>query len=217
MRESMAESIDCTPSKPSPAKKRHFQTFEKACHEKWPSVIIDEKGDTCMDSEVCSTVVKWLDWLTVEHDQQTASQLHGIGKGGVQRRFPCDFPIKSGSWTYLINVGMRLLMCSWTSRFWWFLFLKRQFCGRHVCSCVELSVHLVTCFHDNVWLCVHSYSAWCGGGPGVSALQSGAIEGRPQMQVTCHTTVWSWWRVFTNTGELLCNCLELMKSTHVHR
>ena len=109
----MAESIDHTPAKLSPAKRRHFQTFEKACHEKWLSVTIDEKGDTCMDSEVCSTVMKWLDWLTVEHDQQTASQLHGIGKGGVQCRFPFDFPIKSGSWIYLINVGMHLLMCSW--------------------------------------------------------------------------------------------------------
>ena len=40
------------------------------------------------------------------------SQLHGIGKGGAQCRLPCDFPVKSGSGIYFINVGLRLLMCS---------------------------------------------------------------------------------------------------------
>ena len=39
-------------------------------------------------------------------------QLRGIGKGGAQCRLPCDFPVKSGSWIYLINVGIHLLMCS---------------------------------------------------------------------------------------------------------
>ena len=53
--ESMAKSIDCTPAKPSPAKRRCFQTFKKVHHEKWP---VDEKGDTCMNSEVRSSVVK---------------------------------------------------------------------------------------------------------------------------------------------------------------
>ena len=72
LRERMAESIDGAPAKPSPVKRRHFQTFKKASHEKWPFITIDEKGDTCVNSEVCSTVVKWLDWQTVEHDQQTA-------------------------------------------------------------------------------------------------------------------------------------------------
>ena len=43
-RESMAESIDRAPAKPSPAKRRRFQTFEKACHEKWPLVAINEKS-----------------------------------------------------------------------------------------------------------------------------------------------------------------------------
>ena len=41
----MAESIDRAPAKPSPAKKRRFQTFEKACHEKWPLVNKDGKGE----------------------------------------------------------------------------------------------------------------------------------------------------------------------------
>ena len=40
------------------------------------------------------------------------SQLRGIGKGGAQCRLPCDFPVKSGSQIYFINVGICLLMCS---------------------------------------------------------------------------------------------------------
>ena len=54
----MAESIDGAPAKPSPAKRRHFQMFKKAYHEKWPYVTIDKEGDTCMKSKVRSTVVK---------------------------------------------------------------------------------------------------------------------------------------------------------------
>ena len=50
--ESMAESIDRAPVKPSPAKRRRFQTFKKAIYEKWPLVTIDEKGDTYVNSEV---------------------------------------------------------------------------------------------------------------------------------------------------------------------
>ena len=61
-RKSMAESNDHASARPSPAKSRRFQTFEKACDEKWPLVTIDEEGDTCvnMNSEVRSgsTVVK---------------------------------------------------------------------------------------------------------------------------------------------------------------
>ena len=56
--ESMAESIDRVPAKPSPAKRRRFQMFKKVHHEKWSFAIIDEKGDTCVNSEVCSSVVK---------------------------------------------------------------------------------------------------------------------------------------------------------------
>ena len=52
----MAESFDCTPTKLSPAKRRHF--YKKAYHEKQPFVTVDEKGNTCMNSEVHSTVVK---------------------------------------------------------------------------------------------------------------------------------------------------------------
>ena len=56
-RESIAESIDRAPANQSPVKRRRFQTFEKVYHE-YTMVTIDEKGDTCMDSEVRSTVVK---------------------------------------------------------------------------------------------------------------------------------------------------------------
>ena len=58
LRESLAESIDHTPIKRSPVKRRRFQTFKKASHEKWPFVTVDEKGDTCENSEVHSIVVK---------------------------------------------------------------------------------------------------------------------------------------------------------------
>ena len=54
----MAESIDRAPAKPSPVKRRCFQTFKKGSHEKWPFVTVDEKGDTCINSEVPSAVMK---------------------------------------------------------------------------------------------------------------------------------------------------------------
>ena len=72
MRESMAESIGCAAVKPSPLKRRRFQTFKKVYHKEWSFVTIDEKGDTCVNSEVCSNVVKLLDWCPVERVQQTA-------------------------------------------------------------------------------------------------------------------------------------------------
>ena len=56
--ESMAESLDHAPAKPSSAKTRRFQMFRKAFHEKWPFITVDEKGDTGMNSEVSSAVVK---------------------------------------------------------------------------------------------------------------------------------------------------------------
>ena len=71
VRENMAESISCTPAKLSLAKRRHFQTLKKAYHKKWPFVTTDEKDDTCVKFKICSSIVKWLDWWTVEHDQQT--------------------------------------------------------------------------------------------------------------------------------------------------
>ena len=109
----MAESFDCAPAKLSPVKKRRFQPFKKAYPEKWPFVTVDEKGDTSVNSEVHSTVVKRLDWRTVNHDQQNKSfQLCRINKGEAQCRLPYDFPIKSGSQIFFINVGICLLMCS---------------------------------------------------------------------------------------------------------
>ena len=54
----MAEPIDHAPAKPSPAKRRCFQTFKTANNEKLPFVTVDEEGDTCVNSEVHVTVVK---------------------------------------------------------------------------------------------------------------------------------------------------------------
>ena len=51
MTESMAESIDRAPAKPSPAKRRCFQTFKKVHHEKWSFASIDEKGDPGVNSD----------------------------------------------------------------------------------------------------------------------------------------------------------------------
>ena len=56
--ESMDKSIDHTPVKPSPLKRRCFQTFKKVHLEKWSFTTVDEKGDTCVNSEVRSSVVK---------------------------------------------------------------------------------------------------------------------------------------------------------------
>ena len=54
----MAESVDHAPANPSSAKRSCFQTFKKAYLEKWLFLIIEEKGDTCVDSEVHCSVVK---------------------------------------------------------------------------------------------------------------------------------------------------------------
>ena len=54
----MAESTDHATAKRSSMKRRHFQMVKNASHEKWPFVTIDKKGDTCVNSEVCSSVVK---------------------------------------------------------------------------------------------------------------------------------------------------------------
>ena len=54
----MAESIDHAPANLSALKRRHFQMFKKVYHEKWLFVIVDEEGDTSVNSEVRSTVVK---------------------------------------------------------------------------------------------------------------------------------------------------------------
>ena len=70
--ESIAESIDRASAKPSLVKRRLFQMFTKVHHEKWSFATIDEKVDTYVNSEVRSSVVKWLNWRTIERDQQTA-------------------------------------------------------------------------------------------------------------------------------------------------
>ena len=48
--ESMAESIDHAPVKPSPAKRRRFQMLKKVHHEKWSLATVDQKADTCVNS-----------------------------------------------------------------------------------------------------------------------------------------------------------------------
>ena len=48
----MAESIDRASAKQSPAKRRRFQTFKIAYHEKWPLITIDKKVDNYVNSEV---------------------------------------------------------------------------------------------------------------------------------------------------------------------
>ena len=56
--ESMSKSFDDEPGKPSTAKRRRFQTFKKVHHEKWFLATTDKKGDTCVNSEVHSSVMK---------------------------------------------------------------------------------------------------------------------------------------------------------------
>ena len=58
MMESMAESIDCALAKPSLVKRRRFQMFKIVHHEKWPFTTVDKKSDTCVNSEVCCSLVK---------------------------------------------------------------------------------------------------------------------------------------------------------------
>ena len=48
-------------------------------------------------------------------------QLRGIDEGGAQHRLPCDFPVKSGSGIYFIDVGICLLMCSRNYAVFWIL------------------------------------------------------------------------------------------------
>ena len=56
--EGMAESIGRAPGKPSPVKRRRFQKFKQVHHEKWSFATVDEKGDTCVNSEDRSGGVK---------------------------------------------------------------------------------------------------------------------------------------------------------------
>ena len=108
----MAESIDCAHAKPSSAKRTHFQT--KAYCEKWPFITVDERGDTCVNSELCSSVMKMIGladsqvWLanSILCCVESVREVHNVG-------WPCDFPIKYGIRKCFINVGICLLMCFW--------------------------------------------------------------------------------------------------------
>ena len=68
--ESMAESSDSAPVKPSPAKRR-FRMFKKVHHGKWSLATTDKKGETCVNTEIWSSVVKLLNWWTFKRDRQT--------------------------------------------------------------------------------------------------------------------------------------------------
>ena len=57
--ESMVRPTDCAPAKVFPVKKRDFWKFKKEHLETWPFIAIDQKDDACVNSQVCSTVVKW--------------------------------------------------------------------------------------------------------------------------------------------------------------
>ena len=54
----MVKSSDHASVKLSPEKMRHFQMLKKEYCEKCSFVTVDKKGDTCMNFEICSTVVK---------------------------------------------------------------------------------------------------------------------------------------------------------------
>ena len=86
-------------------------------------------------------VLLWYDWTGGQSSEigKQHSQLHIIGKGGTQCRLPRDFPIKSGSWIYFINMGICWLMRSWklycVPDFDDFCSWKCIFFDRHVWSC----------------------------------------------------------------------------------
>ena len=65
------------------------------------------------------------------------SQLRGISKGGAQCTLPCDFPVKSDSQIYLINVGICLLIFPESYAVFQILVIfvpVKAIWGRHVCG-----------------------------------------------------------------------------------
>ena len=54
----MVRPTDCAPAKVFPVKKRDFLKFKKEHLETWPFIAVDQKDDACVNSQVCSTVVK---------------------------------------------------------------------------------------------------------------------------------------------------------------
>ena len=113
MMESMAESVDHAPAKPSPVKRRCFRKcLRKYTMWSGPSPPLTRKVTLAWTLKFA--VVLWNDWTGRQFSVigKQHSQLHRISKGGAQCRLPCDFPVKSGRWIYFINAGIRLLMCS---------------------------------------------------------------------------------------------------------
>ena len=90
------------------------------------------------------------------------SQMCGIGKGGAQCRLTCDFPVKSGSWIYLIKFGDTFADVVWEivlcSGFFW----KHNFgVGLYVwcvCVCERESVFACVCMHACIFWCVRFQS-----------------------------------------------------------
>ena len=131
-------------------------------------------------------VLLWNDWTGRQSDSMIGkqhSQLCRIGKGGAQCRLPHDLPVKSGSWIYFVNVGIRLLMHSWklccVPNFGDFCSWKRSFgVGKYakavqshfpvdlfyslfVCVCVSLCVCVCVCICWCVHVCLCVYSSVC--------------------------------------------------------
>ena len=156
-KDAICKNISST--KPSLVKRRRFQMFKKAYHEKWPCITVDEKSYTCVNSEVCSTVVKWLDWLTLAWTLKFTvllwndwtgwqsslicvqhSQLYRIGKRGSQCRLPCNCPENlvldffNKCRDTFADVFLKIMLCFGFCRI---LFLKAQFLVSHVCTSVQ--------------------------------------------------------------------------------
>ena len=111
LRESMAESIDRAPAELFPAKRRCFQTFKKAYHEKafrhswWGRWHLRELWSSQYSCEMIE-LADSRGWSanSVFSCAESVREVHSI--------LFINFPVKSGSWIYFINVGMHLLMCS---------------------------------------------------------------------------------------------------------
>ena len=76
--------------------------FMKASRERWPFITIDKKGDICVNSEICSH----------EMIELADSRAWWAKTAFSAAQNPYDFPVKSGSQIYFINVRTHLLMCS---------------------------------------------------------------------------------------------------------
>ena len=91
-RESMAEYIDHTPAKSSPAKRRRFQMFKKTYYEKWPFITLTRKVTLVWTLKF--TLLLWYDWTGGQSSTIAKQRSHscGIGMGGavyIAKWFSC--------------------------------------------------------------------------------------------------------------------------------